>query len=72
MAYTVATQLTAGDQSKFYASIVADIVCFVARDLTHSAGGFFSAEDADSCITATNRNTASGQRARISAFRSSC
>ena len=48
MAYTVATQLTAGDQSKFYASIVADIVCFVARDLTHSAGGFFSAEDADS------------------------
>ena len=48
MAYTAAAQLTAGDQSKFYASIVADIVRFVARDLTHPAGGFFSAEDADS------------------------
>lgn len=48
MAYTVGAQLTAGQQRSFYADVVADIVSYVGRYLTHPAGGFFSAEDADS------------------------
>ncbi len=48
MAYTLAAQLTTGQQAQFYTDTVADIVRYVSRDLTHPLGGFFSAEDADS------------------------
>ncbi len=32
----------------FYAAVVEDTLTYIARDLTHPAGGFYSAEDADS------------------------
>ncbi len=48
IAYTIGAQLTTGRRSQFYAAVVADIVRYVCRDLSHPAGGFFSAEDADS------------------------
>jgi uncharacterized protein YyaL (SSP411 family) len=59
MAYTVAAQLTAGDKSKYYSDVVADIVAYLARDLTHPGGGFFSAEDADSWAEAERGATTS-------------
>lgn len=31
-----------------YANVARDIIQYVARDLQHPAGGFYSAEDADS------------------------
>jgi len=45
MAYTAAAQLTGSSRFK---EVVADIVTYVSRDLTHPSGGFYSAEDADS------------------------
>ncbi len=43
--YTEAYQLTNNDK---YKEVVEKILTYVARDMTHSAGGFYSAEDADS------------------------
>ncbi|XP_075973683.1 spermatogenesis-associated protein 20 isoform X2 [Anticarsia gemmatalis] len=45
VAYTDAFLAT---KDKFYADVVQDIVKYVKRDLRHEAGGFYSAEDADS------------------------
>jgi uncharacterized protein len=45
LAYLEAAQVT-GDP--FYADVAADTLAYVARDLTDEAGGFYSAEDADS------------------------
>ena len=45
LAYVEAAQLT-GDG--VFADVAADTLEYVGRDLTHSAGGFYSAEDADS------------------------
>src|SRR5262249_39803691 len=38
--------LVSGDEH--YAGVVRDILAYVVRDMTHSQGGFYSAEDADS------------------------
>ena len=54
MAYTAAAQLTG---SARFQEVVADIVTYVSRDLTHPSGGFYSAEDADSLP-----NSGSGQK----------
>ncbi|KAG0179874.1 spermatogenesis-associated protein 20 [Apophysomyces sp. BC1021] len=43
--YSAAYQIT---KDQLYADIARDIVLYVARDLHHSEGGFYSAEDADS------------------------
>merc|ERR1711962_1038493 len=45
MAYTAAAQLTGDARFK---EVVDDIYTYIARDLTHPSGGFYSAEDADS------------------------
>ena len=45
MAYTAAAQLTGNARFK---EVVDDIYTYIARDLTHPSGGFYSAEDADS------------------------
>jgi uncharacterized protein YyaL (SSP411 family) len=45
LAYVEAAQVT-GD--KFYADVAIDTLAYVRRDLTDPAGGFYSAEDADS------------------------
>ncbi|HEV8316144.1 MAG TPA: thioredoxin domain-containing protein [Vicinamibacterales bacterium] len=45
LAYLEAAQLT-GDS--FYAEVAADTLAYVRRDMTDEAGGFYSAEDADS------------------------
>src|SRR5439155_9543436 len=45
LAYLEAAQLT-GDT--FYADVAADTLAYVRRDMTDEAGGFYSAEDADS------------------------
>jgi len=45
IAYTEAAQLT-GDA--FFADVAVDTLTYVQRDLMHSSGGFYSAEDADS------------------------
>jgi uncharacterized protein YyaL (SSP411 family) len=45
LAFLEAAQLTG---EPFYADVAADTLEYVARDLTDSAGGFYSAEDADS------------------------
>jgi uncharacterized protein YyaL (SSP411 family) len=45
LAYVEAAQLTG---EPFYADVAADTLAYVRRDLTHSDGGFYSAEDADS------------------------
>ena len=64
MAYTVAAQLTTEPtRRQFYAAVVADIVRYINRDLSHTAGGFFSAEDADSWAEAEkDAGTSSGSR----------
>ena len=54
MAYTAAAQLAG---NKRFQEVVADIVTYVSRDLTHPSGGFYSAEDADSLP-----NARSGQK----------
>src|SRR5262245_38983641 len=45
LAYLEAAQLT-GDP--FYAEVATDTIAYVLRDMTDEAGGFYSAEDADS------------------------
>ena len=45
LAYVEAAQLTG---EPFYSDVAADTLAYVRRDLTHSDGGFYSAEDADS------------------------
>lgn len=45
LAYIEAHQVTADQR---YANITRDILAYVLRDMTHSEGGFYSAEDADS------------------------
>ncbi len=45
LAYLEAAQVS-GDP--FYAQVAEDTLQYVARDMTHAAGGFYSAEDADS------------------------
>ena len=45
LAYVEAAQLTG---QGFWADVAADTLDYVARDLTHPDGGFYSAEDADS------------------------
>ena len=54
MAYTAAAQMTGNVR---FQEVVADIVTYVSRDLTHPSGGFYSAEDADSLP-----NAGSGQK----------
>jgi uncharacterized protein YyaL (SSP411 family) len=49
VAYLDAFQIT---KDKEYESVARDILDYVARDMTSSAGGFFSAEDADSPVVA--------------------
>lgn len=48
MVYSRAYQIT---KEEYYADIVKDIVRYVSRDLLHSEGGFYAAEDADSLPT---------------------
>ncbi|XP_067164391.1 spermatogenesis-associated protein 20 isoform X1 [Apteryx mantelli] len=50
-AYTKAFQIS-GDE--FFADVAGDILLYVSRDLSDQAGGFYSAEDADSYPTATS------------------
>lgn len=45
LAYTEAAQLT---DDPFFGAVAMDTLDYVARDLTHPEGGFYSAEDADS------------------------
>ena len=45
VAYSTAYSLTKDEK---YKRVVEDILLYVSRDLTHSQGGFFAAEDADS------------------------
>lgn len=45
MAYTVGAQLSGEAR---YREVVEDIFTYISRDLSHSLGGFYSAEDADS------------------------
>lgn len=47
-AYTKAYQIS-GDEG--FAEVAKDIITYVARDLHHHGGGFYSAEDADSLPT---------------------
>jgi uncharacterized protein YyaL (SSP411 family) len=57
LAYLEAGQAT-GDA--FYSAVAEDTLSYVLRDMTHSEGGFYSAEDADSIPP----GTAAGPRAR--------
>ena len=45
MAYSAAFSIT---KEQKYKEVVDDILLYVTRDMTHSSGGFFAAEDADS------------------------
>ncbi|XP_019349910.2 spermatogenesis-associated protein 20 [Alligator mississippiensis] len=51
-AYAKAFQIS-GDE--FFADVAADILLYVSRDLSDRAGGFYSAEDADSYPTAKSK-----------------
>jgi len=51
VSYLEAYQLT---HDEFYASIARSTLDYVLRDMTHSEGGFYSAEDADSVIDPAN------------------
>ena len=57
MAYTAAAQVSGAPR---YRAVVEDIVSYVARDLTHPLGGFYSAEDADSFPTADSEHKREG------------
>ena len=57
MAYTAAAQLTGNSR---FQEVVADIVTYVSRDLTHPSGGFYSAEDADSLPNAESAQKLEG------------
>ncbi|XP_062447429.1 spermatogenesis-associated protein 20 isoform X9 [Rhea pennata] len=56
-AYTRAFQIS-GDE--FFADVAGDILLYVSRDLSDQAGGFYSAEDADSYPTAASREKREG------------
>lgn len=47
-------------QDDFYATVVRTILDYVIRDMTDPAGGFYSAEDADSLVTSEGQNKAEG------------
>ena len=51
VSYIEAFQIT---HDPYYAGIARDILDYVLRDMTHSGGGFYSAEDADSVIDPAN------------------
>nr|XP_030143588.3 spermatogenesis-associated protein 20 isoform X8 [Taeniopygia guttata] len=55
--YSKAFQIS-GDE--FFADVVRDILLYVSRDLSDQAGGFYSAQDADSYPTATSREKREG------------
>uniref|UniRef100_A0A8C3N9T8 Spermatogenesis-associated protein 20-like TRX domain-containing protein n=1 Tax=Geospiza parvula TaxID=87175 RepID=A0A8C3N9T8_GEOPR len=55
--YSKAFQIS-GDE--FFADVVRDILLYVSRDLSDQAGGFYSAEDADSYPTTTSREKREG------------
>ena len=57
VAYLDAFQIT---KDKEYESVARDVLDYVARDMTSKEGGFFSAEDADSPVTAGAVKTAEG------------
>ncbi|KAI7877391.1 spermatogenesis-associated protein 20 [Lichtheimia hyalospora FSU 10163] len=57
MVYSRAYQIT---KDELYADIVKDIVRYVSRDLLHSEGGFYAAEDADSLPTAESTKKKEG------------
>ena len=57
LAYTDAFQLTKDEE---YAGTTKDILTYVLRDMHDAAGGFFSAEDADSAASATDARLAEG------------
>lgn len=46
--YSSAYQITG---ETLFANVIQDIICYVSRDLQHTDGGFYSAEDADSLPT---------------------
>ncbi|XP_010217018.1 PREDICTED: spermatogenesis-associated protein 20 [Tinamus guttatus] len=56
-AYTRAFQIS-GDE--FFADVAGDILLYVSRDLSDQAGGFYSAEDADSYPTAASAEKREG------------
>ncbi|XP_068769702.1 spermatogenesis-associated protein 20 isoform X2 [Struthio camelus] len=56
-AYARAFQIS-GDE--FFADVAGDILLYVSRDLSDQAGGFYSAEDADSYPTATSEEKREG------------
>ena len=51
-AYATAYQIT---KDQVYANTAKGILLYLARDLQHPAGGFYSAEDADSYSQVQNR-----------------
>ncbi|XP_041363382.1 spermatogenesis-associated protein 20-like isoform X2 [Gigantopelta aegis] len=57
VAYLDAYQIT---KDKFLAETARDIFKYVSRDLSHPAGGFYSAEDADSLPTADSKEKKEG------------
>jgi len=58
LAYLEAAQASGDD---FYATVAEDTLDYVRRDLTAPGGAFYSAEDADSLVTAPNPGAAAGQ-----------
>ncbi|XP_076054255.1 spermatogenesis-associated protein 20 [Oratosquilla oratoria] len=56
-AYLDAYQIT---KEALYEEVVKDILTYVLRDLSHQAGGFFSAEDADSYPTSESEEKKEG------------
>ncbi|MEO6236506.1 MAG: thioredoxin domain-containing protein [Vicinamibacterales bacterium] len=57
LAYLEAAQAT---PSEFFAAVAEDTLAYVARDLRDPAGGFYSAEDADSLPAATSPGPGTG------------
>nr|XP_042703903.1 spermatogenesis-associated protein 20 isoform X3 [Chrysemys picta bellii] len=57
VAYARAFQIS-GDE--FFADVAADVLLYVSRDLSDRAGGFYSAEDADSYPTAKSKEKREG------------
>jgi len=57
VAYCEAYQIT---KDSFFADVAKDIFQYVDRDLSHPAGGFYSAEDADSLPTALSEDKKEG------------
>ncbi|XP_005092543.1 spermatogenesis-associated protein 20 isoform X2 [Aplysia californica] len=57
VAYSEAYQIT---KDSLFADVARDIFAYVNRDLSHPAGGFYSAEDADSLPTASSSEKKEG------------